>query len=155
MPTGLHWAALFALDKLCKKLIADGLDVSQQSTIGTPLNCAIRSQNALCKTTEFVGEVTEYNSWHASSRKPLIQHLLDAGAYIEPTSNTEDYEEALLDAALQIDWSLNLRLFQCSYLKRAPHSRRGVMIFFLSISEVWLNALTNIQNGNTEKRFAA
>ncbi|KAH8765160.1 hypothetical protein BGZ57DRAFT_767925, partial [Hyaloscypha finlandica] len=43
-PTALHWAGVFALDKLCAILLGRGMNVAQQSIIGTPLYCAILSR---------------------------------------------------------------------------------------------------------------
>ncbi|KAH9208786.1 hypothetical protein DL95DRAFT_345079, partial [Leptodontidium sp. 2 PMI_412] len=94
VPTSLHWAAIFALDKLCVKLVADGLDVSQPSAMGTPLHCTILAEQAprsITRTSESVRVLTflpestypEMESWRHDARESVLQLLIDAGTNIE------------------------------------------------------------------------
>ncbi|KAF4629542.1 hypothetical protein G7Y89_g8607 [Cudoniella acicularis] len=106
-PTELHWAAIFALDKLCAKLIAGGQDVSQPSAIGTPLDCAVRCEAALFTVTESLefDSITISRMWQESSRVSVIKRLIDAGA--DPLSRCHGEEHyTLLDVARESEsWS--------------------------------------------------
>jgi len=95
VPSSLHWAAIFALDKLCLKLVADGLDVSQPSAMGTPLHCTILAEQApqsITRTSKSVSELSglsELKSWRPDARESVLQQLFEASANIEALRRCE------------------------------------------------------------------
>jgi ankyrin repeat protein len=109
VPTSLHWAAIFALDKLCPKLIADGLDVSQPSAMGTPLHCTILAEQApesITRTSESINELqglSELDSWRLDARESVLQQLIDAGANVEALRRCEGDDWTPLELALYVD----------------------------------------------------
>jgi hypothetical protein len=110
-PTGLHWAALFALDKLCAILIERGMNVTQPSVVGTPLYCALRSQGA-------IGDFTapqrghfdvEHISWGKhSARLSVVQQLLQAGTSVDAVIDPKGQQRPLTIAL-----SIEIGIEQC------------------------------------------
>lgn len=90
-PTALHWAAVFALDKLCAILIESGMSVSKQSIMGTPLNCAIVCEYAVYKTSEIqdVGPIEGRSIWRISERKSVLHQLINTGLDLDKMVNAE------------------------------------------------------------------
>ncbi|PMD31117.1 hypothetical protein L207DRAFT_592050 [Hyaloscypha variabilis F] len=91
-PTALHWAAAFALDKACALLLEDGMSVSQQSAMGTPLFCAIVSDYAISKS--FTIHDPDSDLWQKDSRELTIERLLDTGADLNETVDPESKARA-------------------------------------------------------------
>ncbi|PMD65633.1 uncharacterized protein K444DRAFT_183935 [Hyaloscypha bicolor E] len=79
-PTALHWAAVFALDKLCAIFIERGLSVAQKSIIGTPLYCA---------------PIHEDRLWMQPARQSVIRQLLDTGLDLDIGVDPEGQFKAL------------------------------------------------------------
>jgi len=92
-PSPLHWAALFGLDKLCATLLRRGMNPSQQSSIGTPLSCAILSRSVLGGMVE--GPIQFDRSWQLQARQSTIRHLLEAGLDLELPADAEGQRRAL------------------------------------------------------------
>jgi len=109
VPTSLHWAAIFALDKLCLKLVADGLDVSQPSAMGTPLHCTILAEQApqsITRTSKSVLELfglSELKSWRPDARESVLRQLIEAGANIEALRRCEGDDWTPLEFALYVE----------------------------------------------------
>ena len=104
-PTALHWAAVFALDKVCAILIESGMSVSQQSVMGTPLNCAIVSQYAVYKMPEIPRlEPIEGISiiWRRSERQSVLRQLVNTGLDLENMVDAEGQCTAM-SVALDIE----------------------------------------------------
>jgi ankyrin repeat protein len=76
-PSPLHWAALFGLDKLCARLLQSRMNPSRQSSMGTPLFCAMLSRSVLCDQIE--GSIQSDRSWQPQARQSVIHQLLNAG----------------------------------------------------------------------------
>jgi hypothetical protein len=108
-PPGLHWAAMFALDKLCALFIEGGMDVSQPSLVGTPLYCVmilsysflkyfeLHTQNKLPWLRENTG-ISE----QVLARQSVIRQLVDAGANLDEVVDPEGQCRALT-IALEIE----------------------------------------------------
>jgi ankyrin repeat protein len=105
LPTALHWAATFALDKACALLLEDGMSVSQQSAMGTPLFCAIVSEYAI--STSFTVHDPGSDLWQEDSRKLTIRQLLDAGADlnepVDPESKARAFAIAIRSERRSLD----------------------------------------------------
>ena len=78
--TALHYAAMFRFTKLCNWLIRSGCDVNQNTSLGTPLHCALLQWDV------FHGKINEaavLNRMDESDRDSLhdtIDLFLDSGA---------------------------------------------------------------------------
>jgi len=103
-PTALHWAAVFALDKLCAILIESGMSVSQQSVMGTPLNCAIVSEYALYETSQIRNKesIEDRSIWRRSERQSVLCQLVNTGLDLDMMVNVEGQCTAM-SVALEIE----------------------------------------------------
>jgi ankyrin repeat protein len=106
-PTGLHWAAVFALDKLCARFIEDGMNVSQPSVMGTPLYCAILSRNTFykyseAKVLESTFEIDEGILWKRLARATVVRQLVETGASLDVPADPGGQYRALT-IALEIE----------------------------------------------------
>jgi ankyrin repeat protein len=90
-PTALHWAAVFALDKVCAILIEKGISVSKQSVLGTPLNCAIVSEYALYEKSEIPnkGSIEGRSIWRRSERQSVLRQFINTGLDLDEMVNAE------------------------------------------------------------------
>jgi ankyrin repeat protein len=96
-PTALHWASVFALDKLCAILLERGMNAAQQSIIGTPLHCAILSWHSILKYSEWrdFESIDEDRLWMKSARQSVVQQLLHAGIELDMAVDPEGQRKAL------------------------------------------------------------
>jgi hypothetical protein len=103
-PTALHWASVFALDKLCAILLERGMNAAQQSIIGTPLHCAILSWHSILKFSEWnsFGPIYEDRLWMKSARQSVVQQLLHAGIELDIAVDPEGQLKALT-VALEVE----------------------------------------------------
>jgi ankyrin repeat protein len=102
-PTALHWAAVFALDKLCAILIERGLSVAQQSIIGTPLYCGILSWHSILKHSKhLLDSICDHHLWMKPERQSVIRQLLDTGLDLDIGVDPEGQLKALT-VALGVD----------------------------------------------------
>jgi ankyrin repeat protein len=92
-PSSLHWAALFGLDKFCATLLLRGMNPSQQSSMGTPLICAMLSRSVICNMVE--GPIQSDRSWQPQARQSVIRHLLEAGLDLELPVDAKGQRRAL------------------------------------------------------------
>lgn len=92
-PSPLHWAAFFGLDKFCATLLLRGMNPSQQSSMGTPLICAMLSSSVLF---DMDGPPIQFDgSWQPQSRQSLIRYLLEAGLDLELPVDAKGQRRAL------------------------------------------------------------
>lgn len=99
-PSPLHWAALFGLDKLCGRLLQSRMNPSQQSTIGTPLFCAMLSHSAIYDAVE--RPIQSERSWQPQARQSVIRQLLETGIDLELPVD-EDGQHRPLTIALKLE----------------------------------------------------
>jgi len=99
-PSPLHWAALFGLDKLCARLLQSRMNPSQQSSMGTPLFCAMLSRSVICHHIE--GPIQSDRSWQSQARQSVIGQLLEAGLDLELPVD-EDGQRRPLTVALELE----------------------------------------------------
>jgi ankyrin repeat protein len=105
-PTALHWAAVFALDKVCAILIEKGMSVSQQSVMGTPLNCTIVSEYAVYKASEIevVNPIESRSIWRRSERQSVLRQLINTGLDLDKMVNAEGQCTAMSVALEMEKW---------------------------------------------------
>jgi len=107
-PTALHWAGVFALDKLCAILLGRGMNVAQQSIIGTPLYCAILSRHSIFRHFELryfdLQGVDEDPLWMKSARQSVVEQLLHAGIDLDIAVDPEGQLKALTIALEVENW---------------------------------------------------
>jgi hypothetical protein len=94
-PTPLHWAALFALDKLCAAFIESGMDVSQPSIIGTPMYCAMLADDAIYTYSAVRGFDGNSDLEYLPMRQIVIRQLVEAGANLDIPVDPEGQRRAL------------------------------------------------------------
>lgn len=92
-PTALHWAAAFALDKACVLLNEDGMSISQQSSMGTPLYCAM----VLDDSRSVIKHLEPYirDSSRNSARRSIVSKLIIAGANLNEPVDPRGHQRAL------------------------------------------------------------
>lgn len=78
-PGPLHIAAFYALGKVCTKLIQTGFNINEQSYLGNPFNCALRSYHVYKKGPSLHFDV-EFFLPLTSARREVLRLLADAGA---------------------------------------------------------------------------
>ncbi|KAH6714163.1 hypothetical protein BKA61DRAFT_56426 [Leptodontidium sp. MPI-SDFR-AT-0119] len=109
-PSLLHWAACFALYRVCTKLLKRGADVDKQSTFGTPLMCCVSSTFAADKGLhsegefDFYLEAEEFKKWNGFARQATVKAILDGGA----CTNTPiiNGSPSALDVAAHLDYAI-------------------------------------------------
>ncbi|KAH7346263.1 hypothetical protein BKA65DRAFT_273834 [Rhexocercosporidium sp. MPI-PUGE-AT-0058] len=116
-PSPLHWAACFALDRVCTDLLKRGAEVDKQSAFGTPLICSILTISAEkpwkdMLGTDFDHATQEMATWHARARDATVKAILDAGACIN--TSTRDGSLSALDLAVQFDSVIKNSLFMAT-----------------------------------------
>lgn len=87
-PGPLHIAAFYALGKVCEKLIQDGLNINEQSYLGSPFNCALRSYETYYIDSRTNIDFDDFPSL-LSTRGEVLRLLIDAGADV---NNPQDPE---------------------------------------------------------------
>jgi hypothetical protein len=92
--TGLHWAAVFALDKLCAMCIERGANVAQPSYLGSPLYCAMVADQALVPYSDWKTN-DSHPVWKRRARKSVLRKLIAAGADLDMMVDPKGQRRAL------------------------------------------------------------
>ncbi len=80
----IHWAACLGLDKLCEWLLLQGADVNKASSLGTPLNCALKSGEVFIQGSWQLDHEQHHKiQWRWQSRARVIRLLLKSGAIVD------------------------------------------------------------------------
>jgi hypothetical protein len=103
--TGLHWAAVFALDRLCAMFIERGANVSQPSYMGSPLYCVMVADQALVPHFDWmISEIRNHGHtvWRRPAREAVFCKLIKAGADLDMMVDPEGQRRALT-VALEVE----------------------------------------------------
>ncbi|KAH6716392.1 hypothetical protein BKA61DRAFT_342569 [Leptodontidium sp. MPI-SDFR-AT-0119] len=114
-PSPLHWAACFALDRVCTVLISNGADVHKQSILGTPIYCCMMPEDLFAEFFDFDFQAAGYLAWFdfyaamyldpdddSSQRHSSFEALLQAGASTNVPASPDQVKFAL-DLAIQVE----------------------------------------------------
>lgn len=99
--TALHWAAMLGLAKLCDWLIRNGCDVNRNTRFGTPLHCALLTNNAV------IGRILNplRRPFVVLSSAETVELLLEAGA--DSNCCYDRGTEALSPLFIALHWDRN------------------------------------------------